>query len=187
MVRKQKIFLLLFFIIIGKISFSQNDQEYSAQKKEGLKITEVVLTDSLPASELLSRAVNWVKVESVKFGKTDGVSVGNKAECTVSFPVKPKEINPVYDYTGKITMKVLIECKTGKYKYTIFHIKYVGKEEANSAGEIDNLVPDCGSMKLTAVGWKKLKGDAIVKANSVVAEIKEAMKILSSSKGKEDW
>jgi hypothetical protein len=188
MIKFPKIIYFLILVLLSYFTFSQTAIEADAPKKhEETKITEVVQTDSLPAGELANRAVNWVKVESVKYGKTSGVVAGTKTECTVTFQVKPKDLNPVCDYTGKIVMKVLIECKTGKYKYTIFHIKHIGKIESNSAGSIDNLVPDCGTMKMTPIVWKKLKGEAITKASFVVTDIKEAMKILSTATGKEDW
>ena len=89
-------------------AFSQENTEADAPKKKvETKISEVVNTDSLPSSELLQRAVNWVKIESNRYGKTSGITTGSKAECTATFPVKPKDLNPVVDYTGKIQMKVI--------------------------------------------------------------------------------
>src|SRR4051812_43005759 len=82
-----------------------------AKKKAETKMTEVIPTDSAGAGELLKRAVNWIKLENYQYKKSSGTTTSSKAECTASFPVKPKELNPEVDYTGKIVMKVVIECK----------------------------------------------------------------------------
>ncbi|MCW3078483.1 MAG: hypothetical protein JWO32_3092 [Bacteroidetes bacterium] len=151
------------------------------------KLTEIIPTDSVSSAELLKRAVNWVKIESAKYGKTNGISSGSKAECSVTFPVRPKELNPVCDYTGKVTMKVIIECKDSKYKYTIEHIKHVSNNGKTTMGSVDNVIPDCGSMIMPDLTFKKLKGEALKDAGAVINDIKESMKQSSALSSKEEW
>jgi predicted nucleic acid binding AN1-type Zn finger protein len=181
--------LIISFLIVFSFSgFSQEKTEEDAPKKKNeTKISEVVTTDSLPASELLQRAVNWVKIESNRYGKTSGVTTGSKAECTATFPVKPKELNPEVDYTGKISMKVTIECKNNKYKYTVSNIKHLSTSGRTTAGSIDNKVPECGSMAMGDVVWKKLKGEALKDAGKIVEDIKEGMQKSSAEAQKEEW
>src|SRR5436305_589702 len=118
----------IFFIFISTIFLAQTpgetpktgeaakkEEDEFAKKKVETKLSEVIPTDSISAAELLKRAVSWIKVESEKYKKSSGTTTANKAECSASFPVKPKELNPEVDYTGKITMKVVIECKDSKY------------------------------------------------------------------------
>jgi hypothetical protein len=162
-------------------------EEEPAKKKNETKYTEVVSTDSLPSAELLKRAVNWIKAEGNKFSKTGGNTTGSKAECVVAFPVKPKELNPQVDYTGKITMKVVIECKDSKYRYTVSDIKHVSKSGSYDGGSVDNAYPDCGSQTMNDVVWKKLKGEALRDAVAVVADLKDAMTKDSKEPGKDDW
>lgn len=159
-----------------------------AQANKEIKITEVItLSDSVPSSELLKRAVNWVKIENPKYGKSSGVTTGSKAECVATFSVKPKELNPECDYTGKITMKVIIECKDSKYRYTVNQMKHTSTSGNTSGGELENVVPSCGSMAMSEVIWKKLKGEALKYAGSIASNIKETMKVASDDLGKEDW
>lgn len=185
---KMNIFkLALFLLLFGSVNsvLSQDAAATDSKKpKKETKITEVVNTDSLPSSELLKRAVNWVKLESAKYDKANGVTTGTKAEVNVSFVVKPKELNPPCDYTGNATMKVIIECKDNKYRYTISNIKHVSKSGKTTGGSIDNNVPECGSMIMSDLIWKKIKGECIRCANSLVADIKEGM--LKDSKGAGD-
>lgn len=173
--------VLLFFLVTGTVKA----QTPTATKET--KITEVVTTDSVPSSELLKRAVNWVKVETPRYTKTSGVTAGSKAECNISFPVKPKELNPVCDYTGKITMKVVVECKDSKYRYTVDQIKHISTGGKTSVGNIDNIIPECGSMVMPDLTVKKLKGEALKYANVVVNDIKESMKVSSDAMKKEEW
>jgi hypothetical protein len=105
----------------------------------------------------------------------------------VAFPVKPKELNPQCDYTGKIVMKVLIECKDNKYKYTVSGIKHLSTGGKTSAGSVDNIVPECGSMIMPDITWKKLKGEALARAGTIAGDLKEGMKILSTATEKEEW
>lgn len=186
--KKIKVLAIGFLTVCNLFTFAQESKAAGElKKKEETKISEVITTDSLPSSELVQRAVNWVKVENVAYVKTSGVTTGTKAECTVAFIIKPKELNPACDYTGKITMKVVVDCKDNKYKYTVSHLKHISKSGKTSGGSIDNVVPECGSMIMTDLQWKKLKGEALTKAGIVLADLKEGMKVNSKDFGKEEW
>jgi hypothetical protein len=175
---------------------AQTDEKATAQKQEEdefapkvveTKLTEVIMTDSVPSSELLKRAVNWIKVESDKYKKSSGTTASSKAECSASFPVKPKQLNPEVDYTGKITMKVVIECKDSKYRYTVSDIKHLSKNGRTSGGSVDNRVPECGSNAMNELVWKKLKGEALKVAGQVALDLKEGMTKLSTDVPSEEW
>ena len=65
-------FTLLLFAFSGIMCAQEKnppkkEEDEFAQKKTETKLTEVITTDSLPSSELLKRAVNWIKVESIKY------------------------------------------------------------------------------------------------------------------------
>lgn len=158
-----------------------------ARKKPETKMSEVITTDSLPASALMARAVAWIKADSDKYRKTSGTTTGNKAECMASFPVKPKELNPEVDYTGKITMKVLIECKDSRYRYTVSEIRHESKSGRTTAGSIDNIVPECGSVAMHDLVWKKLKGEALRDAAMVVSDLKKGMSEDPVEVNEDDW
>ena len=158
-----------------------------AKKKAETKFTEVVSTDSLGAADLMKRAVHWMTVESDKYRKSGGVTAGSKAECLASFPVKPKELNPEVDYTGKITMKVTIECKNSRYRYTVNDIRHESKSGRTSAGSIDNVVPECGSVAMHDLAWKKLRAEALHCAARVVADLKEGMSADPVLENDDEW
>ncbi len=184
-----KLFLFLFLFGLTSHSFSQETAggtDPKGKPKKETKYTETIPTDSVPGTELLKRAVNWVKLDVPKYDKLNGLSTSGKVECTASFSIAPKELNPQCDHTGTITFKVVIECKDRKYRYTISHIKHTSKSGKTSGGNFDNVVPDCGSMIMTELQWKKVKGEAIKCVNFVINDIKEAM-VLDSKGFGDEW
>jgi hypothetical protein len=135
----------------------------------------------MAAGEILKRAVNFVKVESKKYTKGNGVTTGSKAECVISFPYKPKELNPSADVQGTISMHVSIDAKEGKYRYTISKINHNAKNGDYSGGDVYSEVPKCGSMKMPPDIWKRIRSEAFKQSSVVVADLKEAMQISSTT------
>ncbi len=127
-------------------------------------------------TEILKRAVNWVKLETPKYIKATGVTSGSKAECVITFKYKPKELNPQADVEGTFTMHVSIEAKEGKYRYTISKMMHNAKKGDFTGGDINNDVPKCGSLKLGADLWKKMRSEALKDAAIVAEDLKEGMK-----------
>lgn len=184
-----KLSLFILFLNLTSGSFAQNADAAATdgkKSKKETKFTEVVNTDSLPASELLARAVNWVKLENNRYEKTNGVTTASKAECIAKFPVKPKELNPECDYTGFVSLKVIVECKDNKYRYVISQPKHVSKTGKTNAGNLDNAVPECGSMIMNDIIFKKIKGEANKLAAIIIDDLKEQMKKDSKGPG-DEW
>ncbi|MDF2448312.1 MAG: hypothetical protein K0R26_816 [Bacteroidota bacterium] len=199
-----------YLIIACSVLLSVNQLSSQEAKTDEKKIQEVVslMADpvSLPpnedgsvpvdtnppkgmaASEILKRAVNFVKNESKKYTKSNGVTTANKAECLVSFPYKPKELNPTADVQGTISMHVSIDAKEGKYRYTISKLSHNAKSSDFSGGDIYNEVPKCGSMKMPPDLWKRIRSEAFKQSAIVVADLKEAMQVSSSTPvNSEEW
>ncbi|MBI3520144.1 MAG: hypothetical protein HY062_12430 [Bacteroidetes bacterium] len=135
----------------------------------------------MAASEILKRAVNFVKIESKKYTKGSGVTTGSKAECVVTFVYKPKELNPTADVQGTITMHLSVDAKEGKYRYTISKINHNAKNAEFSGGDVYSEVPKCGSMKLPNDLWKRIRSEAFKQSAVLAADLKEAMKISSTT------
>lgn len=163
------------FILLSNIIVAQD-----VPKKEGKKIQEVVTTDSLPADELLKRAVNWIKLESPKYTKAVGVNSGTKTQCTASFKYKPKELNPQVNAEGTITMLIAIDCKDSKYRYSISNMMHEALDAKYSGGDINNEVPAAGTLNMSPEIWKRIRGEANKHATDIITELKEAMKVPSN-------
>ena len=143
----------------------------------------------LVQSEIIKRAVNYIKIETKKYTKKNGVNSGSKAECVVSFNYKPKELNPQAEVEGTFSMHVSIEAKEGKYRYTISKMSHNANKADYSGGDLNSEVPACGSMKVSPELWKKMRGESLKHVAVVVADIKDAM--LRSSRlpveSSEEW
>lgn len=142
---------------------------------DGYTVTEIIIKDSVPAKELLGRATTWAQKKHPKYEKENAVGGTTKVEADVEFKIKPKELNPSHDFSGKILMHVKIEVKDGKYKYTINKVRHVADNGKNSGGDITKDIAECGSMFLPEMTWKKIKGEAVKYAYIVAEDIKDAM------------
>lgn len=185
--------LLLAFaliVICPELFFAQETAGEKAEgvelKMENKKFQEVVLLDSMPSAEILKRAVNFIKIESKRFVKTKGVTTANKAECVAKFPIKAKELNPRPDYSGTISMHVSIECKDNRYRYVISKITHTSTSGKANGGDVSNVVPECGSMNMPDIVWKRIKGDAFKNASMVISELKDTM-MKSPDTGSDEW
>ncbi len=189
MKKLHKVVFILAFGFMSTVAFSQEEGDTPKEAKtngEDKKFQEIIMTDSVSADKLLIRAVNWVKVDSKRFVKANGVSTGSKAECIAKFKIRAKELNPVPDYTGIIQMHVSIECKENKYRYSITKIRHVAANGKASGGDVSNIIPECGGMTMPDLVWKKIKGEAFKSADMVISELKEGMmKITNDSK--DEW
>lgn len=147
---------------------------------DGNEIVDTLPPPATSVSEILKRAVNFVKIESTKYTKANGVTTGSKAEFTASFIYKPKELNPQADVQGSFTMHVSVEAKEGKYRYTISKMMHVAKNPEYTGGDIYSEVPKCGTMKLSSDQWKRMRSEALKDASLIAADLKAFMKKSSS-------
>ena len=155
---------------------------------DGTVVEDTSGAKPMAASEILKRAVNFVKIETPKYTKGNGVTTGSKAECVATFAFKPKELNPQADVQGTFTMHLSIDAKEGKYRYTISKITHNAKNAEFSGGDIYNEVPKCGSMKLPSDLWKRMRSEALKNSALLATDLKTAMKRSSSDPvDKDEW
>jgi hypothetical protein len=194
MVRLFIIFSL--FLLCSNSSFAQNRKEREQKEKEKKAdeqkaleaykqadegtITETIKTLNAPADDLTKRAVYWVRLEDDDYTKSSPVTSGNKAECTISYAVKQDDLNPECDYTGKITMKVRIECSKNQYTYTIYNIRHTSDSGKTTGGDVGKEEPECGTSVMPMFTWRYIKNSALSMARSITSDIKEGMMKSSS-------
>jgi len=188
-----KIVFIVLCVSASSLSYAQSsipkEEKGAPAKRPETKLTEVITAvgDTVTTDEYVKRAVNWAKEVNPKYTKSGAATTGAKMELLASFTTKPKELNPRTDYTGKFTMKVVIECKDGRYKYTVSDIKHTSKSGEATAGSVDLIVPECGSMAIDDMMWKKLRGEAMKDANIVVSDLKIGMDKPSTIVESEEW
>jgi hypothetical protein len=152
--------------------------------------TTGITTMPAPASEIQKRMQNYTQVKPVgKYTKSNCAANGATTTCNASFEYKSKELNPTEKIDGKIIMTITLEAKEGKYRYTINNIKHVADDGVTNGGDVYNLVPECGSTKISALTWKRIKGAALADAKIVADDLKTFMSKLSSETDvkKDEW
>ncbi|HEY1038347.1 MAG TPA: hypothetical protein VGF30_03030, partial [Bacteroidia bacterium] len=147
------------------------------------------LSPTVPASieEMTKRATAWLNAKNKKFSKDEAYTSGGKVGCVIKYPYKPKELNPTADVEGEITMKLTIDFKEGKYRYTIDNIEHKAKRGDASGGSIFNDTPACGSLALNHVMWNQLRGTAKGYAQAVAEDLKAKMKNPAAGTKKDEW
>jgi hypothetical protein len=173
---------------IQEVVFLPIETDLSTKKSDSVSVADTMHPKVIEASEILKRAVHFVKVENKKYTKSNGITSGTKAECNVSFVFKLKELNPVVDAQGTISMHVSIDAKDGKYRYTISKITHAAANSEYTGGDVYNEIPKCGSMKMPPEMWKRIKSEALKQSAVIANDIKEAMKIPSNkSLDSDEW
>lgn len=168
------------------VPFILKSQDTPLPSNEGYTISEVIIKDSVSADDLMKRAIAWAQKKHPKYEKINAVGGTNKVECDVEFKIKPKELNPPHDFSGKITMHVKIEVKFGKYKYTINKVQHIADNGKNSGGDITKEIAECGSVLLPELTWKKIKREGILDTRILTEDIKDAMSTPAKTIT-EDW
>jgi hypothetical protein len=154
--------------------------------EEPVDTTVVQLIPATPA-ELAKRANAWYNMKAKKYKKDQGASSGSKMTCVAIFDFKPKELNPVNDVEGTITMNVTIDFKEGKYRYTIDKMEHKAKRGVSSGGDVFADVAACGSINLDPALWKQIRSAALNDGKLLAEELKAKMAVPVHEKGKDDW
>ena len=180
----------LLFVLFITLSSASMVAQTGNESTKAYKIQEVLDMDSAAVSELVKRAINFVKAETKEYKKSSGVTTGSKVECNCEFQIKPKELNPKPDWTGKVVMKVKIECKPNKVRYTVFDVKHISQNGRVNGGDLNNIVPECGSWTMPDRIWKKVKSKAVKCAEKVVEDLKVyvyAESSLYAKQAEDEW
>jgi len=178
----------LLFILLTIVSMSLSAQDYP----EHFTYTGVVKVDSASATILYSRAKRFV-AETYKSGKT----VTDLDDATTTTII----LKPLMDsYSSSVSMSAIssscsasvkytftIECKDGRYKYTLsdfHHVIDIG--QCGAGGDLTSEKPACGYFLLFKKTWAKIKASADAEAKALIEALNKAMNS-SSTGAKSDW
>jgi hypothetical protein len=164
-------FLLLLFLLPGKI-FCQTDIPKNADGN--YEYTGVVNVDSASADKLYSNAKLFI-VDAFKSGK-DVTQMNDDVAKTVAgkgdFKIYYKGLSGGID--AYVYFKIIIQCKDGRYKYTINHFEYT------SGGRSAISLEDDKNMKHETT--KNMKGQVLHQVNDdALALIDELHKHMASN------
>lgn len=177
--------LLLPLLLLSIFSFAQ-DAVYSTPHTGRIKYQSPLPIDSLTnrvvftgvveapnetADELLSNAQLFI-TKTFKSGKAATQMVDHYAKSVAAngnFPV-------IYGY---IEFQFLVQCKDGRYKYTINSFVHKNHNEA-AGGYLSNEKPACGTFFMPRKMWANIKMEANTDVNQLIDNLEKQMKNNSS-------
>jgi hypothetical protein len=168
-----KYFITFFAAMLSASTFFP--QTKSAPKDNFVR--EVVnVSDSTPSTKLAKRAEAFLKTEKPNYEITfESGSASKVTAKIVSIYDKAVQDDGLNSFEGKFEMDLTIEFKDSKYRYTFSNIKHVAKRSIYSGGDVYKIVPDCGSMKMSAQSWKTICGTAKIRAQQLGVDLKSAL------------
>lgn len=172
-------------LLIGSlVAFSLHVQAQTVDPATNLlTYSEVVEVNGVGKNELYVRANTWftrafknskavLQLEDKEAGKLIG-----KGNISTTIKV------PIVGMTdaGYVDMTVTVQCKDGKYKYTIDNLNHQKPLGPNtqywvSAGPLEQEKPKVGLMgRPSKKEWSDLKEDADITIKAMIADLKKAM------------
>jgi len=159
---------------------------------KGIYTEIVTLTDSIDHKILYSAAREWVAKTFVS--ANDVVQLADADASKIIVKGCTEELNKVglhILYPGRIHFTLTIQCKNGRYKYTVDNIihKAVHPKTGDNMdyGPVSAAEPYGGfgpSGRITRKGWDSVKEQADKLIESIIFSLKKAMKKATQ---KEDW
>jgi hypothetical protein len=164
----------LFFIILSFTGLFA--QQTKVNPKDNFIREVVTVMDSTPAAQLSKRAEAFLKMEKANWTINVTSATPNSLNAKIiSLYDKAVQDDGLTSFEGKFEMDLLIEFKDMKYRYTFSNIKHVAKRAIYSGGDVYKIVPECGSMKMSAQSWKTICGTAKIRAQQLGVDIKSAL------------
>lgn len=143
-----------------------------------IEYTEVVKVDSANAAILYSNAKIFIAKSFKSAKNVTDLSDENSKTVIIkgNMPVSVRSMGSFWDY-GVVWFQISIQCKDGRYKYSItdfVHEDKPGPRGANG-GSLESEKPECGTLKLPKKYWEYIKTDADQTTKTLIADMKKAM------------
>jgi len=179
----KKCLLLLLLLPTFTSQAQEMPVKFPLNDKGNIEFAEVVAVDSVTAKELYSRARLFV---ANGFRSSTDVT---KLEDTETLTIVTKGYMPRYysnpfnsSHGGHVRFKFTIQCKEGRYKYSIEDVVHEDDVVGNGGPlELDKPLSKWGFTKKT---WDKLKKKTFVEINGFIAELTTTMRAAGV---KNDW
>lgn len=180
---------IFIFLVCSASTFGQ--VTLPIDKNSGKTIfTEIISLDSISAENIYNRARffvvnNFSSAKTVTDLSDDKLhTIVLKAYTTTHF----KSWAGIFE-AGGFNYTLKIYCKDGRYKYEISDLIHTGIYDAvnnSSGGEIENVKPACGTMRISKGQWDYIKKDCISNIEAIIKMLKQSM-LDKSEMEKKDW
>ena len=147
-------------------------------KAQDFQWSEVVNVDSVSASVLYGRAIEWAN-ENFKSSKAV-IQSADKATGVILCKGALHLSLPAEDW---VFFSFNIAIKDGKYKYVFKDFYHEGRTEGRqrNGGPLSEDKPDCGGFRMTGRYWQRIKDRTESEVKEFVASLLKSMKSKSLS------
>jgi hypothetical protein len=161
--------LLLFTSLIIRLSCLAQTNDLPKDESGKIVFTEVVKVDSADANQLFSRA--QVAISSLFKSAKDVIQVKDEA----SKQIVAKGLLEAY---GFVKFETTIQCKDGRYKYTITNLEHTNDPRykySYAGGALENEKPVCGTFFINKHAWDKIKETTKTQIDDAIVRLKKSM------------
>lgn len=171
------------FVLLVLITYNVTAQDST------FTISKVVKVDSVLKEALYTRAKLWIATSYnsaqnvIQLDDKENNTIVVKAlfSVTASAGLMSRQEEGLVKYT------LTIQCKDGRYKYTLEDFIHECTVGYGSGGNLNNKKPDCGNFSLPKAGWEDIKSQAVSYANHLELSIEEGMNNSPKTSKSNDW
>lgn len=168
----------LLILLVAPLSvFSQNDSIFPIDSATHLyTFKQVIVEENQSSSELFSKAKASIAI-AFKSAKDVVQSSDETSKTIIAKGLFKCYITDIITREwGYCRFILTIECKDGKYRYTLTGFEHFDPLGKFSGGPLELEKPVCGTFYFPKKKWREMKNDIYNDANELLSEIRKNMK-----------
>lgn len=169
---------LILSLLISAIYVSAQSSTMPVNESGKIEFTSIVLVDSSNAATLYSKSKLFIANTFVS--AKDVTQLADEETKTVVvkglIPIEIKSMGKYWPF-GNVYAKITIQCKDGRYKYSITDLVHEHRTVKNdvSGGNLENEKPICGTLFMPKKQWEAVKECTNEKVKALIAKLTKEM------------
>lgn len=181
---------LLLIAVLATISLSVKSQEtleFPRNSDNRIDFSEVITVDStITKTQLYLSAKAWA-VNMFKDSK-EVIELDDKEAGIIMGKGAFKVYPGMFLTNGFIKFTFKIQCKQGRYKYSVYDFIHIStKGDGYSGGALELETPACGRFSLALRGWDDLRIKTYYDTKDMLKDLEKNMKVFKKNVSGDDW